>query len=110
MHRTLLLVSSLALAATLSAQGGPPGSGAGQSGRATSAPVAVSGAPQEVPLWPTAAPGALGDTDADKPTITIYRAARVNTGTGVIVAPGGSYTSLAMDHEGRQVAAYFNAM
>ena len=27
-----------------------------------------------------------------------------------MVAPGGGYGALAMDHEGRQVAAYFNAM
>ena len=31
-------------------------------------------------------------------------------GTGVVVAPGGGYTTLAMDHEGRQVASWFNAM
>jgi acetyl esterase/lipase len=66
--------------------------------------------PQEIPLWEKGAPGALGDTDADKPTLTIYRAARGATGTGVVVAPGGGYGALAMDHEGRQVAAYFNAM
>jgi acetyl esterase/lipase len=66
--------------------------------------------PQEIPLWEKDAPGALGDTDADKPTLTIYRAARGPNGTGVVVAPGGGYGALAMDHEGRQVAAYFNAM
>ena len=66
--------------------------------------------PQEIPLWETRAPGALGDTDADRPTLTIYRAARGPSGTGVVVAPGGGYGALAMDHEGRQVAAYFNAM
>ena len=66
--------------------------------------------PQEIPLWEGAAPGALGDTDADKPTITFYRANRNANGTAVVVAPGGGYGGLAMDHEGRQVAAYFNAM
>jgi acetyl esterase/lipase len=66
--------------------------------------------PQEVPLWENGAPGALGDTDADKPTITIYRASRNPVGTAVIVAPGGGYSALAMDHEGRQVASWFNAM
>jgi acetyl esterase/lipase len=40
----------------------------------------------------------------------VYHAARVATGTGVIVAPGGGYGNLAMDHEGRQVASWFNAM
>jgi acetyl esterase/lipase len=67
-------------------------------------------APQELPLWDNGAPGALGTTDADKPTITFYRANRGATGTAVVVAPGGGYGALAMDHEGRQVAAFFNAM
>jgi acetyl esterase/lipase len=66
--------------------------------------------PQEIPLWEGGAPGALGTADADKPTLTIYRAPRVANGTGVIVAPGGGYGALAMDHEGRQVAYWFNAM
>ena len=66
--------------------------------------------PQEVPLWEGAAPGAQGNSDADTPTLTIYRAARGATATGVVVAPGGGYGALALDHEGRQVAAYFNAM
>jgi acetyl esterase/lipase len=63
-----------------------------------------------VPLWEGAAPGALGNEAADRPTLTIHRAARAATATGVVVAPGGAYGGLAMDHEGRQVAAYFNAM
>jgi acetyl esterase/lipase len=71
---------------------------------------AVNTTPVEIPLWENGAPGALGTEDADKPTLTIYRAARVATGTGVIVAPGGGYQNLAMDHEGRQVASWFNAM
>jgi acetyl esterase/lipase len=65
--------------------------------------------PVEVPLWEKGAPGALGDTDADRPSLTIYRA-RSPVGTGIVVAPGGGYGALAMDHEGRQVAAFFNAM
>ncbi len=67
-------------------------------------------APYEIPLWENGAPGALGTEDRDKPTLTIYRATRGPTGTGVVVAPGGGYSRLAMDHEGRQVAAWFNAM
>jgi acetyl esterase/lipase len=77
----------------------------------TRAPVsALNMQPVEMPLWENGAPGALGDTDADTPTLTVYQAARVATGTGVIVAPGGGYGALAMDHEGRQVASWFNAM
>jgi len=77
------------------------------------APAAARGLntlPQEIPLWEGGAPGALGTEDADRPTLTIYRAPRVANGTGVIVAPGGGYGTLAMDHEGRQVAYWFNAM
>jgi acetyl esterase/lipase len=71
---------------------------------------ALNQTPQEIPLWEGRAPGAVGDGEADRPTLTIYRAARGANGTGVVVAPGGGYGALAMDHEGRQVAAYFNAM
>ena len=67
--------------------------------------------PQEILLWDGAAPGALGTADADKPSITAYRAdPRRASGTAVIVAPGGSYRALSMDNEGRQEAYWFNAM
>src|SRR5437879_474823 len=66
-------------------------------------------APRTVPLWPGQAPGAQGDEDRDKPTLTIY-VAREDTGTGVIVCPGGGYGALADNHEGRQVANWLNAM
>jgi acetyl esterase/lipase len=42
--------------------------------------------------------------------LTIYRASRRGNGTAVVVAPGGGYTNLAMDHEGRQVASFLNSM
>lgn len=64
---------------------------------------------QEMPLWPVAAPGALGDAATDQPTITPYPA-RGAIGTAVVILPGGGYGALALDHEGRQVATYFNAM
>ena len=66
--------------------------------------------PEEIPLWEGGAPGALGSAEADKPTLTIYRASRRSSGTAVVVAPGGAYQNLAMDHEGRQVAAFLNSM
>jgi len=56
------------------------------------------------------APGALGQADTDKPTITAYRAPRGSTGTAIIVAPGGGYGALAMEHEGKQWAYWYNAM
>jgi acetyl esterase/lipase len=61
-------------------------------------------------LWEQGAPGALGATDSDTPTLTFYRASRSASDTGIIVAPGGGYGALAMDHEGRQIATFFNAM
>ncbi len=65
---------------------------------------------QEVrPLWPGAAPGALGDADADKPTITVWLAKDNPKGTAVVVCPGGAYGMLAIDHEGRQIAQWLNA-
>ena len=65
--------------------------------------------PETVLLWPNGAPGALGSDDADRPSITVYRARQANA-TGIVVAPGGGYTNLAMNHEGRQVANLLNAM
>jgi acetyl esterase/lipase len=69
------------------------------------------GEPRSVLLWENGAPGALGSEDADKPTLTIYPAyGRDVAGTGVIVCPGGGYGALAMNHEGRQVANWLNAL
>ena len=61
-------------------------------------------------LYPGGAPGALGDTDKDKPSLTFYPVAgsNNNTGTAVVVCPGGGYGNLAMDHEGVQIARFFN--
>jgi len=64
--------------------------------------------PESILLWPDGAPGALGNEDADRPTLTIYRA-RQPSGASVIVAPGGGYGALAANHEGRQVANLLNA-
>src|SRR6476469_4020858 len=67
--------------------------------------------PQTIPLWQNGAPGALGQGEDDQPTITVYRPWGHNlSGTAIIVAPGGSYGFLASNHEGRQVANWFNAM
>jgi acetyl esterase/lipase len=65
--------------------------------------------PEAILLWPDGAPGALGQEDSDRPTVTIYRARQPNA-TAVVVAPGGGYGNLASNHEGRQVANLLNAM
>jgi acetyl esterase/lipase len=62
-------------------------------------------------LWPDGAPGAKGDKPADKPTLTIWLpdAAKAG-GAAVVVCPGGGYGGLALDHEGKQIGQWFNAM
>ena len=61
-------------------------------------------------LWPSGAPGAKGDQPADKPTLTISLPERQKAvGTAVVVCPGGGYSGLATDHEGRQIAQWFNS-
>ncbi len=60
-------------------------------------------------LWPAGAPGAQGDEDVDKPTLTVYLPAVANaTKTGVVVAPGGGYQHLAMQKEGENIALWLN--
>jgi acetyl esterase/lipase len=62
-------------------------------------------------LWPNGAPGALGTDDEDKPSLTIYPVTAQNkTSTAVIVIPGGSYTHLASDHEGKRIAEWLNRL
>lgn len=68
----------------------------------------AAGQPVEL-LWPAGAPGALGNTDKDKPSLTIRLADRANAnGAAVVVCPGGGYGALAMDHEGKQIADWLN--
>lgn len=60
-------------------------------------------------LWPNGAPGAQGDEDIDKPSLTIYLPKGENaTKTGVVVAPGGGYEHLAMAKEGEAYALWLN--
>ena len=56
-------------------------------------------------LWVNGAPNDNGhDNEA---TIAVYHPAdSINTGMAVVVCPGGGYTHLAMDHEGKQVAQW----
>ncbi len=66
---------------------------------------------QTVPLWPGKAPLAVGDSDADKPSLKAFPAPKEKaTGAAVIICPGGGYGFLADDHEGKQVAEFFNGL
>jgi acetyl esterase/lipase len=50
-------------------------------------------------------------TDVIKPTITIYRpAAEKNTGTAMLICPGGGYWDLYWQLEGEEVAAWLNSI
>jgi acetyl esterase/lipase len=65
---------------------------------------------QIIPLWSGPAPGAQGTDDKDIPTITAYFPRTTPAGmSAVIICPGGGYTNLAMNHEGRQVANFLNS-
>lgn len=84
--------------------------------------------PIVVKLWPNGAPEPEGFvkpaerdippkddqdvkrvTDVTDPTISIYKPEKPN-GTAVVVAPGGGYNILAIQHEGTQVCEWLNSM
>jgi acetyl esterase/lipase len=86
--------------------------------------------PIVVDLWAGATPGDIGIpgqeksrihnspivgptklvTNVTKPTLTVYQpAAETNTGTAMIICPGGGYWDLYWELEGEEVAAWLNA-
>ena len=76
--------------------------------------------PIVLPLWPEGAPNSNGLTGTEEdleggrvanvvnPSITVYPVKNPN-GMAVIACPGGGYARLAMNHEGHDMAAWFNA-
>lgn len=61
-----------------------------------------------VPLWPGGAPGALGTSSNDIPTLTPYLADPTNaTGAALIICPGGGYQHLS-PREGNDYALWLN--
>ena len=87
--------------------------------------------PIVVDLWPGKAPGDIGIkgqetsrihqsplvgptkliTNVTKPTMTIYQPPReTNTGTAMIICPGGGYWDLYWELEGEEVAAWLNSV
>jgi acetyl esterase/lipase len=74
----------------------------------------------QIPLWPgsapelqsvpgpeTATPG--GVTNVTRPTMTVYAPSGKNTGTAVVVFPGGGFQMLAMDLEGTEVCDWLTS-
>ena len=67
--------------------------------------------PTKVKLWPEGAPLAKGNEDKDQPFINVWSAAKEKAnGAAFVVCPGGGYGGLAADHEGVQVAKWFNGI
>jgi acetyl esterase/lipase len=86
-------------------------------------------APPVIQVWPGVAPGEKGDlgderllppqaekpvdrlTDVSVPTVTVYKPPKEkDTGTAVLICPGGGYNILAMDLEGTEVADWLNSI
>jgi acetyl esterase/lipase len=64
---------------------------------------------QSLRLWAERAPRATGDKEADIPVMLAYLPdpAKAN-GCAVVVCPGGGYSGLAMDYEGKDVAKWLS--
>jgi acetyl esterase/lipase len=79
-----------------------------------------------LPLYPDAVPGEGQTISAEsikgehgrrqisnvsKPTLTVYLPPKdKNTGAAIVIAPGGGYNILAIDHEGYDVAKWLNSI
>jgi acetyl esterase/lipase len=69
---------------------------------------AVAQTNEAILLWPNGAPGALGNEEKDKPTLTPYLpASEKATGAAIVICPGGGYGGLA-GHEGKDYALWLN--
>src|SRR4051812_4684533 len=86
--------------------------------------------PEPTKLWPGKAPGETKDLppegfqksknpkdtvkrveNVSEPTITVYPPAKDKAnGTAVVVAPGGGYSILAIEHEGSQVCEWLQSL
>lgn len=84
----------------------------------------------QIPIWPTTIPDAqttkpeamklvtdhlvagkpwIKVSNVSQPTITVYSPTEKNTGTAVVVFPGGGYEILAMDLEGTEVCDWLTS-
>lgn len=64
--------------------------------------------PQSVLLWPNGAPGALGNTEIDKPRLYLFLPKHRSTSAAILIIPGGGYQHVAIGHEGFQIANWLN--
>ncbi|MFO0960660.1 MAG: alpha/beta hydrolase [Isosphaeraceae bacterium] len=79
---------------------------------------ASSQEPAVLPLYPDGPPGALGretsgpnNGPGDVPTLTVWPAPKDRAnGAAMVICPGGGYGALAINHEGKDVAAWLNSI
>jgi len=76
---------------------------------AAQAQTAPATAPTPILLWPNGAPLAHGDTPADQPALFAFVPEHPITHTGVLVIPGGGYSSLSLQPEGLDIAQFLSA-
>src|SRR3954447_11030826 len=103
----------------------------------TVGPAAADDKPAVVELWPGKVPDEAGNigaeyvrmspkldrkqvevtestrmvTNVTKPTVTVYRPAKdKDTGTAVLICPGGGYWNLYWELEGEEVATWLNSL
>ena len=70
-----------------------------------------SPAEHAIPLWVGSAPGALGDSSADRPSMTPFPADPSRaTGAAAVIFPGGGYQHLSLEKEGAAVARWLNSL
>lgn len=70
----------------------------------------------EIKIWPDGAPNTNemtqqvkdGPLYVEEPVLTVYPAEKSN-GMAIVACPGGGYWTLAMGHEGHDMAAWFNS-
>lgn len=70
---------------------------------------AAVAAPEKLALWPGQVPVGDGQFETASPTITVYRPApEKNTGTAMVICPGGGYGGLVTGAEGHGIAKWLD--
>ena len=64
----------------------------------------------ELPLWPQGTPNDNGDKQDTAKVFVYLPDSKAATGRAIVICPGGGYCMLAMEHEGKQWAPFFNNM
>jgi acetyl esterase/lipase len=86
--------------------GKPPDDDAGKIGEEKFFELRVAGKPYQVAGKPT-----KWLTNVTKPTLTVYRPAKdKDTGTAMLICPGGGYHNLGWDVEGEEIAQWLNSI